>query len=77
MALLREKELFCISCGKIEKYPVCCGKEMEADGEMFFCLTCGKERPLKSCCSLKMSSRTVARNLKEEVFKEAGIKKES
>ena len=46
--------VYCPKCGKVEEYPICCGKEMELDKDIFFCNICGKERKLSVCCGKDM-----------------------
>ena len=49
-----DKVIYCSECGRMEEYPICCGKEMELDKDIFFCDICGKERNLSVCCDKDM-----------------------
>lgn len=49
-----DNSVYCSECRKVEEYPICCGKEMELDRDVFFCNICGKERKLSVCCGKYM-----------------------
>ena len=68
MSCLSEQELFCPTCQKIKKIPVCCGKTMERDNMIFFCTTCDREVTVSLCCSNEMHLRTKVLDIKKEIF---------
>ncbi|MBI9104497.1 MAG: hypothetical protein JEY99_18930 [Spirochaetales bacterium] len=51
------KEIYCPECGHTEKWPFCCGQDMELDETLFFCNICGKEKTLPKCCGCFMKVR--------------------
>lgn len=51
------KEQYCPHCGKVDKAPFCCTKEMTVDTDVFFCALCGKEIKVQICCGERMIVR--------------------